>query len=288
MYSNIQTDIKMKKLFCASLLAIAISNQVYAQSENFTMKMKLADGTEAEMPASTVVSWTYENAQSTSGGGASSGDNAVSNGVNHLSGKRIVFIGDSYVANHEHPVEETWHYIMAQNNNMQYYNYGINGTCLVGDANKGNNCYVRLDNITEKPDYLITIAGRNDFNRQMPIEHFKDSLAMYCEKMYNKFPMVKLAFITPWRISTPKSINDASSTYKQQDYIDAIIEVAGKYAIPVFDASRNSSLPFWSETFRSKYTQNNVWNWGYWDFSHLNAEGHLFFLSKGEAFIRSL
>lgn len=272
---------KTKKLFIA-MYALLASVGVTAQSENYSMKITMTNGTEKSIPTSDIVSWTYE----VSDGNESSEGSSSSSNV--LSGKSIAFIGDSYVANHKHPVEETWHYIMAARNNMTYYNYGVNGTCLVGDAGKGTNCYDRLDKITGKPDYIITIAGRNDFNRQMPINVFKDSLALYCEKMYNKFPLVKLAFITPWRISSAKTINDGSATYKQQDYIDAIIEVAGMYAIPVFDASRNSGLPFWSESFRSTYTQDNAWSWGYWDYSHLNAQGHLMFLSKGEAFIRSL
>lgn len=279
---------KFKTLFITTVMLFAVYNSVYAQSENYSMKLKMADGTESVLPTSSVVSWTYESGQSTGSGTTTGGQTPSSSSENVLYGKSIVFIGDSYVANHERPVEEAWHYIMAKNNNMQYYNYGINGTCLVGDAGQGTNCYDRLDQITQKPDYLITIAGRNDFNRQMPIADFKEALAKYCEKLYDKFPMVKLAFITPWRISSANTINDSDKTVKQQDYIDAIIEVAGMYAIPVFDASRNSGLPFWSEKFRATYTQNNTWSWGYWDYSHLNAAGHLYFLNKGESFIRSL
>lgn len=259
-------------------------NNTFAQNDSYSMRICMNDKSEVYIPVSKIDSWTYEQSDTSSYINC-----GMSNSIsNPLSGKTIAFIGDSYVANHKHPVEETWHYNMAKNNNMIYNNYGINGTCLVGDADKGNNCLYRLKNITGKPDYVITIAGRNDFNRQMAIQHFKDSLAIYCEKLYERFPSAKLAFVTPWRISTSKTINDGNSTYKQQDYIDAIIEVAGMYSIPVLDASRNSCLPFWSETFRSKYTQDNTWNWGYWDFSHLNAEGHQMFLNKGESFIRSL
>ena len=47
-----------------------------------------------------------------------------------LRGKRIGVIGDSYVRNHQEPVENTWHYKFARKHGMEYHNYGINGNCV--------------------------------------------------------------------------------------------------------------------------------------------------------------
>ena len=47
--------------------------------------------------------------------------------------KIINVIGDSYVRNHKRPVEETWHYKMAQRLGFAYNNYGRNGGCVAFD-----------------------------------------------------------------------------------------------------------------------------------------------------------
>lgn len=266
---------------------------ILAQNENYSMQIELTDDTKKNIPVSEIKSWSFvmdadeqtdepENQPTLS----EMLDNAMKE-MNVLYGKSILFIGDSYVANNGHPVSETWHYMMAAKNHMTYYNYGVNGRCLVYNDGDKSSCYERLDTITINPDYIITIAGRNDYGRQMEIQSFKEALCLYCEKLYDKFPGKKLAFFTPWGISTPTTNKDGN-TIKQQEYIDAIVEVAGMYAIPVFDAGRQSGLPFWKQSFRRDYTQG-TYSWGdYWDYSHLNAAGHKLFLNKGESFIRSL
>jgi hypothetical protein len=66
------------------------------------------------------------------------------------------------------------------------------------------------------------------------------------------------------------------------DYVDAMIEVCGEYAIPIFDSSRKSDVRMYSPAFRNKYCQTPT------DVSHLNTRGHVFFMNKAEQFLLSL
>lgn len=268
---------------CIFFLFLLFSNILTCLAqEKYSMKIEKTDGSEIVIPTSQLNSWSFVLENNGSGD-----QSQEKEGMSPLSGKSIIFIGDSYVANNGQPVEQTWQYLMAKNNAMTYYNRGVNGTCIVGDQGLGTNFIERLDTIDTIADYVITIGGRNDYNRQVPIDEFKEGLRSYCEKLYDKYLGKKLAFFTPWRISNTKNIKD-DKAIKLQDYIDAIIEVVGEYSIPVFDASRNSGLPFWKQEFRKRYTQA-AYSWGdYWDYSHLNAEGHLLFLNKAESFIKSL
>ena len=53
-----------------------------------------------------------------------------------LYGKTINIIGDSYVANHRRPKEETWHSMVASKYGMTYRNYGRNGCCIAFNRDK--------------------------------------------------------------------------------------------------------------------------------------------------------
>lgn len=259
------------------LIFIMLANLYCYAQEEYSMKIEKIDGAQTIIPTSELSSWSFVKSSD-----IIEEETEDTNVSNVLCGKSIMFIGDSYVANNGQPIEVTWHYLLAKNNGMTYYNRGVNGTCIVGDEGQGTNFIERLDTIETIADYIITIGGRNDYNRQVPIDEFKEGLRLYCEKLYDKYLGKRLAFFTPWRISNSKNVKDGAEI-KQQEYIDAIIEIAGEYSIPVFDASRNSGLPFWKDDFRAQYTQK-----GFYDYSHLNAAGHMLFLNKADSFIKSL
>ena len=83
--------------------------------------------------------------------------------IDPLKGKKIGFIGDSYVRNHREPVENTWHYKFARKHGMEYYNYGRNGNCIALDLKQwGTGMYQRYKDMRDDLDYIVVIAGHND------------------------------------------------------------------------------------------------------------------------------
>lgn len=203
--------------------------------------------------------------------------------ISNLYRKKMCIIGDSYVANHQQSYTLTWHYLIAQENSMSYVNYGINGNGLVasGSPTIGTPVIDRYSEMDDDADYVIVVGGKNDYNKQLSIASFKTGLASICAGLIDKYVArgSKIAFFTPW--NDYDSGTDPSSI-KLIEYVDAIIEVCGKYSIPVFDSSRKSSMFMFNATFRTNYCQSST------DISHLNANGHKLFKNKAFNFLNQL
>ncbi len=199
--------------------------------------------------------------------------------VNPLRGKKIGFIGDSYVRNHREPVENTWHYKFARKHGMQYFNYGRNGNCIALDLKQwGTAMYKRYADMRDDLDYIVVIAGHNDASHgrldSIGIDTFKERLAILCEGLIEKYPKGKIFFFTPWTCD-----NFVGSP--RQRVVDAMQEVCGSYGIPVFDAARHSNIFANSQQFRKIFFQGGKGT----DTAHLNSRGHDRFLPVAEHFI---
>ena len=199
--------------------------------------------------------------------------------VDPLKGKKIGFIGDSYVKNHREPVENTWHYKFAKKHQMDYFNYGRNGNCIALDLKQwGTGMYKRYQDMRDDLDYVVVIAGHNDASQgrldSIGIDTFKERLRILCEGLIEKYPHAQLFFFTPW------SCKDFVGSPRQQ-VVNAMLEVCGSYGIPVFDAARRSNIFVTSEQFRKVYFQGGKGT----DTAHLNARGHDRFLPVAEQFL---
>lgn len=197
-----------------------------------------------------------------------------------LAGKRIAFIGDSYVRNHHEPWTNTWHYKFAKKHGMVYLNYGRNGTCIARDriGMHDEAIYKRITQMSDTLDYIVMIAGHNDANRIPPYvtkpdtiseKLLRDRLAYICDTLISKYPKAGIFFFTPW--PNPDKPN-------MERVIDIMKEVGGRYGIPVFD-SRLSGVHVGNPTFRKLFFQSPN------DTAHLNARGHDRFLPVAEDFL---
>lgn len=196
-----------------------------------------------------------------------------------LYGKTFVIFGDSYVANHVRPIEETWHYKLAVKYNMEYHNFGWNGNCVAYDRtaeNFGPPMYERYETLPEKADYVVVCAGHNDAvqmkRRGEGTEFFREKLGVLIERLIAKYPGAKLCFVTPWRVPSEMF----------PEMTEVLIEVCGRYSVPVFDATRYSGIYVWDENFRRLYFQSPF------DTAHLNDAGHDLLLPKMEHFMLGL
>lgn len=196
-----------------------------------------------------------------------------------LAGKRIAFLGDSYVRNHKEPAMFTWHYKFARKHGMTYFNYGRNGSNVAYDSPKwGPGMYVRYKDLPETLDYVVVIGGHNDsytLDSIGGLEQYKLRLGCLCEGLIERYPTAQIFFFTRWTI-----YNFIGS--EAQKVVDATLEVCGSYGIPVFDAARRSGMYITNENFRKTFLQPKKGNT---DTAHLNSRGHDRFMPVAEAFL---
>ncbi len=197
-----------------------------------------------------------------------------------LWGKKINVIGDSYVYNHKESWQFTWHAKIADKYKMTYRNYGKNGNGLVTSSASGVPVVKRYGEMDHDVDYIVVVGGKNDYNKQIPMDEFIEGLRNLCVSLAKDYPGAKICFFTPWCIY-PDSSKDPKAL-KLVDYVNAIIKVCGEYSFPVYDSSRKADVRMYSPEFRSKYCQSPT------DVSHLNQQGHLYFMNKAEVFLLSL
>ncbi len=190
-----------------------------------------------------------------------------------LQGKRMAVIGDSYVRNHQEPVENTWHWKFAQKHGMTYLNYGRNGACVSMDRTRfGKALCHRYMEMADSLDLIIIIAGHNDaaLLDSIGLDLYREKCAEVCRGLIERYPEARICWFTPWCNDNPH--------FKM--VVDATIETCGDYGIPVFDAYRNSNIFARNEAFRKLYFQK-----GKNDRAHLNDKGHDRFLPLAEEFI---
>lgn len=199
---------------------------------------------------------------------------------NNLSGKTIVFLGDSYVKNHRRPSSETWHAKAAAKLNMKYVNCGRNGSSIAFDrTEEGFGPAMTERYKTEIPDsteYIVIIAGHNDTgfigndSGQNSWNEFCTGLDSLLDGIRSKFPEARLAFVMPWAVDRPgfREVNAQ------------IIKACGQRGIPVLDMAALGVIDVNNPDFRARYFQ------GPDDTAHLNEAGHDLLVPLGEAFIR--
>ena len=105
----------------------------------------------------------------------------------------------------------------------------------------------RISNLDTSADYNIVFGGINDAtaDRKVPLGVLGDttnltfygSLDIIAKYMLEHFTTKKNAFITPPRNQNENNNNPFG--VKVKDYVNAVIEVANKYGIPVLDMYNN-------------------------------------------------
>ncbi len=195
----------------------------------------------------------------------------------YLPAQVINVIGDSYVANHRRPKEESWHAKMAAELGYTYNNYGRNGSCVAFDRthdgkwNFGPAMWVRYTAMSPDADYVLIIAGHNDADK---VKHNADSLKMFSDSLEVMLtgieklcPKAKIGYVTPWYVDRPGFSNVCK----------VIKKVCKRHGIPVLmNYSDKCVIKVRDEQFRTKYFQGKD------DMAHLNAAGHDLFLPEAK------
>ncbi|WP_199774917.1 SGNH/GDSL hydrolase family protein [Lactobacillus sp. CBA3605] len=201
----------------------------------------------------------------------------VTGATSVLQGKTLDIIGDSYVANNGQSVSETWHYKVANQYDMIYNNYGVNGNGLITAKATGTPVVDRVTDMDSTADYVVVVGGKNDYNQQLAIADFKAGLVKLIQELIERFIGKKICFFTPWSIVESEIMNIPLVQYSQ-----AIEDVCGAYSIPCFNSAKRSGILAYSDVFRAKYFQTST------DQSHLNDAGHTLFVNPATKFLESL
>lgn len=196
-----------------------------------------------------------------------------------LEGKTLCVIGDSYVANHRRPKEETWHYKVAARHHMTYLNFGRNGGCIAWDRSRegfGRSLLERYKDMPAEADYVVVVAGHNDADKIKTsadsLRMFRDSLQLLCTRLIERYPAARIAFVTPWNVPRDGF----------HEVIQTIVEVCGENGIPVLNAATTSGIHVRNDAFRRRFFQAPN------DTAHLNDAGHNLIINWGERFLLSL
>jgi len=185
----------------------------------------------------------------------------------------INVIGDSYVANHKCPKEETWHYKLAKQYGFTYNNYGRNGSSIAFDRthdgkwNFGPAMWQRYKDMEPNADYVIIIAGHNDADKVKEsadsLKMFADSLDVMLSGIKELCPKAKIGFVSPWYVDSPGFA----------PVVKAIKKACKKHHVPFLNNfSKKSVINVRNEEFRSQYFQAKR------DKAHLNSKGHDLYL----------
>lgn len=201
---------------------------------------------------------------------------------NYLKGKTIVAIGDSMVKGHSLIDTQTWLYKLANRNNMNYINYGINGAYL---TNNGlNSVHDRVTNSSNanyfnptNPDYILLFIGTNDASNNVTIgtetstlsTEVYGALKAVITNLQTRYPTAKIGFITPYK-----------RTASFPAYVTALENCCNLFGIPVFNNIKNGNIDWTNNAQISALTLNDTY--------HLNDAGMTFASYKYENFIRSL
>ena len=187
--------------------------------------------------------------------------------------KVLNVIGDSYVANHRRPAEESWHAKLAAEMGLIYNNYGRNGSCVAfdrthdGKFNFGPAMWVRYTQMSPDADYVIIIAGHNDADKVKQnadsLQMFADSLEVLLSGIERHCPKARIGYVTPWYVDRPGFAQVCK----------VIKKTCKRHGIPVlWNYNKKCIINVRDAAFRKFYFQ------GANDTAHLNAAGHDLFL----------
>lgn len=216
---------------------------------------------------------------------------------NEMEGLKLVAIGDSYFYGGGADNDDTWVNRLGAKYDMQYYNYGINGSTVSSYVTTNAPMVNRYSNMVDGADIVIFEGGRNDYNQSVPMGEignndpatFLGAVQTVLAGLMEKYPDALIVCVTPWDLEglddtglTSNKLNDAG--LRTEDYANAFADYVDSLqndrviAIRSFD---NDVMPVFmgNAAFRKLYCV------GANDISHLNKDGHKLVLPWFEAVI---
>ena len=215
-----------------------------------------------------------------------------------LKGKKIAFLGDSITEGcGTSSIDKTFWSIIAQRTGAECFGYGIGGTRIAPQRNmpegEVDRYYAtRVDSMIPDADIVVVFGGTNDFGHgDAPFGNVRDTdpktfCGAYhnlCRKLIARYPEAQLVIMTPLhRDSEEKAdVNEwgVRLTTNLEGYVDAIMQVAAFYAIPVLDLFRVSGIQSRVPELKERYIPDGL---------HPNDAGHIRSADKLQGFLSVL
>lgn len=215
-----------------------------------------------------------------------------------LKGLKINFLGDSITEGSRVQDPDNIFWMRLKNNDgCIVRGYGIGGTRIAkqqksdGTDKRDVHFILRVDNMDPDADVIVVFGGTNDYSTgdaalgtidDRDDTTFYGALHMLYTKLINKYPDAQIVAMTPLHRL------DENTAYNKhrircvgclEDYVNAIIEVAGYYGIPVLDLYRVSGMNPEIEIIREKYMPAGL---------HPTDEGNKKIYDKLKGFLLSL
>jgi len=233
-----------------------------------------------------------------------------------LSGKVIVFDGDSICQGNERAACPSWPRIIGDRVGAEWYNYGVGGGTVTSevyvDSTGGKRHWVseNIDRIHEKHptlDYLILEGGTNDadllidkperfgeydladYSGNYDPTTFTGALELLFFKAISYYPAAKLGFIVAQKMGRPSG--GFGPDYKRRKFFLRAIEVCKKWGMPYIDlwecCPMNPLLVAHYDPLLSA-AENIASGKLYIDGQHPSALGNLVISDKIEAWMKTL
>ncbi len=215
-----------------------------------------------------------------------------------LAGKRILFLGDSITEGHGTTSPEAlfWR-VLERRTGARCLGIGIGGTRIA--PNRAPSAIARHDMyfgsrvaaLPEEADIVAVFGGTNDFGHgDAPLGtpesrgdgSFCAALHQLFTDLIDKYPSALIFAMTPLhRLSENSMLNDRGlrQPCALSGYVDAILQIAGFYGIPVLDLFRVSGIQPAVPALREKYMPDGL---------HPNDAGHLRIAERLQGFLSSL
>lgn len=218
--------------------------------------------------------------------------NSIGPSDSKWAGKIWNVIGDS-ITEHNAKTTKNYHDYIKDQIGCTVNNYGISGTGWFTPSTTGgtNAIYQRLDsNIASNADLITVFAGTNDWasvgktfvlgalGDATPATSFYGAVDNVLSRLITQYPTKTIAVFTPIQRQTLWNADNAQGV-KLQQVADAIIQVAGKYSIPVLDLFRFGNMYANNSAFRSAAMPDGI---------HPNDTGHQILANKILAFLNTL
>lgn len=214
-----------------------------------------------------------------------------------LSGKKILFLGDSITEGHGTScVENRFTDLISKNEGAVCYNYGIGGTRIAYQHSASEepiwdqNFIDRVDMMEEDADIVFVFGGTNDFGHgdatigcmeDRDPYTFYGALHILFTKLITKYPTAKIVFATPLHRCDKENFmfkGGVPKAVKLIDYVNIIREVAEYYSIPVLDFYKESGIQPLVPVIQEIYMPDGL---------HPNDAGHVILADKIVAFFKN-
>lgn len=216
-----------------------------------------------------------------------------------LKGKKIAFLGDSITegVGPSDPENLYWK-ALARNTGALCFGFGVSGSRIANQRVPGpypeseRTFVTRADDIIPDTDVVVVLGGVNDFihgdapfgcHSDRSADTFCGAVHVLMEKLINRYPDKTLVFLTPLHCVEEDDVTHTCYGVRRcgnlRMYVDAIIEAAAFYGIPVLDLYRTSGIQPRVEALRALYMPDGL---------HPNDAGNARIAQRLGAFLEGL